>query len=118
MVRANTTLRELVIAKICTDAEKSGIFTVTAGQQKLQKGGVTSNFKSGDIAEFRVSGNVYQLIRNPDSSPKVVVAWTDIENVATPSPSQRYGGLVVSASNNWSDDQLSPDLDDFSFKDI
>ncbi|RDI65777.1 hypothetical protein [Nocardia pseudobrasiliensis] len=119
IVRANAGLKDMVIAKITTSGDKSGIWTMDAGDQTRQKSAATTSFKPGDIAEFRVSGNIYQLVRNPDSAATIVATWTDTDADVKPGPTRRYGGLWASSSKEFSGTATySADLDDFAFRDL
>ncbi len=119
VLRANATLKDMVIAKITTNGDKSGIWTMDDGDQTRKKSAATTSFKAGDIAEFRVSGNVYQLVRNPDSAATIVATWTDTAADVQPGPTRRYGGLWASSSKEFSGTvTYSADMDDFAFRDL
>lgn len=117
IVRSTSDLQNLVVVKLTYDSAHTGIWTRINGTNTRRTTSNTFSFDVGDVAEFRVSGNVYQLIRNPDSAATVVAAWTDSGNLFPASASRRHGGLWAS-SNSGFGGEPSAELDDFRFRDL
>ncbi|GAB4584416.1 hypothetical protein [Nocardia sp. IFM 10818] len=118
-LRMPSTNASMVYALLSTGSGYTGIWSMTGGKSTRQRSDSTSSFSAGDIAEFRVVGNVYTLIRNPDTTNQVVSTWTDSGNTIPTGQEFRYGGLLVQSDKNFFGTQnWSADLDDFSIRDL
>ncbi len=76
------------------------IFSAATASSWTQRATVSySSWTPGDVVELRAIGNVYSLVRNPDTSPVTVLTWTDSGGVVTVTSSMRYCGLYVRSNS-------------------
>ncbi len=119
MARCSSDGQNVVTGNITSDGNTTGIFTRIGGTWVRRTTTSTTAFAAGDVAEMRANGNVYSLIRNPDTTNTTISTWTDASNLYPVGAGRRRGGVYHNSDRNaFSTQNWAPALDNFNVRDL
>lgn len=123
-LKMDDTMMNGAIGVLSTGADR-GIWSVINGVgSKIAGTTFTTTYVLGETWAFRVSGNIYSIIRNPNfdnTGGTVIWSWTDTSQIIKTGPDYRRGGYLLSSDHNalgtqsWSSGWANFDFRDLSW---